>query len=113
MPETTGKKTKTRRKKTPSRTPEGRMNQLINLAVNLAEDKLIDGTASSQIISLLLGLATTKAELELEKMKSDLRLADAKIESMQVQQKSSELYEEVVEMFKKYNGVQDEEDDDD
>lgn len=112
MSGTNSTQTKSRRKVPPARTPEGRENRLIGLAVDLAEKKLLDGTASSQIISLLLNLATTKAQLELEKMRSDLKVADAKIESMQAQQKSSELYEKAIEAFKRYNGVIEEDDDD-
>ena len=111
MNNTDSKSRKSRRKVNPARTPEGRENQLIGLAVDLAEQKLRDGTASSQIITLLLGLASSKSQLELEKMRSDLRVAEAKIESMQAQQKSSELYEKAIEAFKKYNGVEDDEED--
>lgn len=99
-----GETTKKSRKSTPARTPEARENQLISLAVDLVEKKLRDGTASSQILSQLLALATTKAKLELEKMLSDLRVSEAKIQQMESQARSTEIYEEAIKAFREYNG---------
>ena len=39
------------RKRRPALTPEARENQLIALAVDLAERQLLDGTASAQVIT--------------------------------------------------------------
>lgn len=105
------------RKSSPARTPEARENQLINLAMNLAEQKLRDGTASSQIITTLLNLATTKHQLENEKLRSDLRVADAKIKAMERQESSQDLYAKALAAFRSYQGefpeddYEDEEDD--
>lgn len=98
------------RKKIPARTLEGRENQLIDLAVDLAEKKLRDGTASSQIIVTLLNLATTKTKLELEKLRSDLKVADAKVTQIENQQTSRDLYEQALNAFRSYSGQQYEED---
>lgn len=105
------KQTKTKRKP-PARTPEARENQLINKAVNLAERKLDDGTASSQIIALLLNLATQKSRLELEKLRSDLRVADAKIKAMEASETSKDLYEKAIKAFRSYSGQEEEDYDD-
>lgn len=45
-------------------TPEGRENQLIDLAVSLVEKRLLEGTASSQEVTTILKLGTTRARLE-------------------------------------------------
>ena len=108
-----GNPQKKRRKTLPARTPKERENQLISLAVDLAEKKLQDGTASSQIIALLLNLATTKAQLELEKMRSDVAVANAKVQMMESQETSKELYEKVLHAFKRYSGSDEEDDEDD
>lgn len=100
---------KNSRKSIPIRTPEAKENLLINLAVDLAEKKLRDGTASSQIIALLLNLATSKTQLELEKLRSDLRVADAKIKMMVDQETSKDLYENAIKAFKSYSGSQEDE----
>ena len=42
----------------PAKTPKGRENQLISLAVDLAEKQLQEGTASSQVITHFLKLGT-------------------------------------------------------
>lgn len=97
------------KKSIPIRTPEAKENLLINLAVELAEKKLRDGTASSQIIALLLNLATSKTQLELEKLKSDLRVADAKIKMMSDQETSKDLYENAIKAFKSYSGAMEDE----
>ena len=50
----------------PALTPEARENQLIYLATNLAEQQLLDGTASSQVITHYLKLGSTKERIEKE-----------------------------------------------
>ena len=88
----------------PARTPEGRMNQLINRAVDLAEQKLIDGTASSQIISILLNLATTKAQLEMERIRSDILLKEAKVREIKSGEEIKELYNNAIAAMREYRG---------
>lgn len=93
-----------KRKSIPAKTPEGRMNQLINLAVDCAEDKLKNGTASSQIITLLLNLATTKAQLELEKLRADVEVQNAKVKQYQDNKDIKELYGKALAAIKQYQG---------
>ena len=50
----------------PALTPEARENQLISLAVDLAEKQLQEGTASSQVITHYLKLGSTKERIEKE-----------------------------------------------
>lgn len=82
--------------------PEARHNQLINLAVDEAERRLRNGTASSQIITTLLNFASVKARLELEKMRSDISLAKAKEKEITDKANNSELYAQALEAFKSY-----------
>ena len=53
------------RKMRPALTPEARENQLISLAVDLVEQRLIDGTASSQETTHFLKLGSMKNRLEM------------------------------------------------
>lgn len=106
-----GDTVKKSKKSTPARTPEQRENQLISLAVDEAEKRLRNGTASSQLVCLLLSLATSKAKLELEKMRSDLRVSEAKIRQIDAQENSGDLYAEAIRAFKEYSGDPVEEDD--
>lgn len=100
-----------KRKQTPARTPEARENQLINLAVDEVERRLRNGTASSQILTLLLRLATTKAQLELEKLRSDISLQKAKEQEIEDKASNSDLYAQALAAFRSYKGDLDEEDD--
>ena len=55
----------------PALTPEARENQCISLAMDLAEQQLRDGTASSQVITHFLKAGATRAELEKEKLRKE------------------------------------------
>lgn len=66
------------RKQRPALSPEARENQLIARAVDLAEQQLIDGTASSQVITHFLKLGSTKEKLEKEMMAEQKKLLEAK-----------------------------------
>lgn len=97
------------KKTSPARTPEARENQIINLAVNEAERRLLNGTASSQIITTLLKLASTKAQLELEKLRSDVALQKAKEQEIRDKASNSDLYAQALAAFRSYKGDDDEE----
>ncbi len=95
-----------KRKQMPARTIEGRENQLINLAVDETERRLRNGTISSQLLSILLKLATTRAQLELEKLRSDISLQEAKKQEIADKQSSSDLYSKALEAFRSYKGIE-------
>ena len=88
----------------PALSPEARENQLIALAVDLVEQRLIDGTASSQETTHFLKLATSKARLEKEILEKQKELMVAKTEQIRSEQHKEELYEEVINALRKYNG---------
>ncbi len=88
----------------PAFTPEARENQLVSLAVDLAEKQLLEGTASSQVISHYLKLGSTKERIELEKLKLEKELIAAKTENVKSQQRSEQVYLEVLEAMKDYSG---------
>ena len=88
----------------PADTPEARENQMIALATNLAEKQLIEGTASSQVITHFLKLGSTKEQLELEKLKRENRLLEAKSEALESAARVEELYAEAIKAFGIYHG---------
>lgn len=94
----------TARKVRPALTPESREQQLISFAVDLAEKQLLDGTASSQVITHYLKLGSTKERLEKEKLEEENKLLRAKTESLQSQKKVEELYMEALNAMKRYSG---------
>lgn len=93
-----------KRKELPAMSLEGRSNQLINLAVNEAEARLRNGTASSQIITTILGWASVKAQLELEKLRADIAMTKAKEKELESKATSNDLYSKALEAFRSYKG---------
>ena len=87
--------------------PEARENQLIALAVDLAEQQLRDGTASSQVISHFLKMASTKEKIEREILEKQKDLIAAKTENLHSAQRSEELYENAMNALKGYKGQDD------
>lgn len=88
----------------PAESPEARENQLIAMATDLAEKQILKGTASAQVITHFLKLGTVKASLENEKIKRENELLKAKVETLQSQQRSEELYQEALDAMRKYSG---------
>lgn len=100
-------RTKKSRKKRPALTPEARENQMIALAVDLAEKQLLDGSASSQVITHYLKLGSTKERIEKEIMEKQKELLEAKTQSLQSAQKIEELYLNALNAMKNYSGQND------
>lgn len=88
----------------PALTPEARENQLIALAVDLAEKQLIEGTASSQVICHYLKLGSTKEKIEKEILEKQKALIDAKTESLQSTKHIEEIYQNAIDAMKRYSG---------
>ena len=93
----------------PAQTMEARENQLTALAVDLAEQQLRDGTASPSIITHYLKLASTRQQLEIEKLRSETEFLKAKAEAVQASQLSAELYSNAIEAMRRYSGASSEE----
>lgn len=87
-------------------TLEARENQLMALATDLAEKQMREGTASPSVITHFLKLASTKQQLEIEKLKSETEFLKAKAEAVQSNQRSEELYSEAIAAMKTYSGVE-------
>ena len=94
----------------PALTPEARENQMISLAVDLAEKQLQEGTASSQVITHFLKLGSTKQQLEKQKLEEENKLLRAKTENLQSMGRIEELYEEAINAMRKYSGQGDPDD---
>lgn len=97
------------RKRPPAATPEARENQMIALAVDLAEQQLAAGTASSQVITHFLKLASSKERIEKEILTEQKKLISAKTESIQSAKRVEELYINALNAMKKYTGSMGEE----
>lgn len=88
----------------PATTPEARENQLIALAVDLAEKQLLEGTASSQVITHYLKLGTQKEKLEREILENKKQLIQAQTENLQAAKRIEELYSNALKAMQHYSG---------
>ena len=55
----------------PAISPDAREKQLISLAIDLAEQQLKDGTASSQVITHFLKMGSEREKLERERLEEE------------------------------------------
>lgn len=94
----------TKRSMRPAITIDERENQMIKLAVDLAEKQLLEGTASSQVITHYLKLGTTREKLERELLKTQKELLDAKKEALRAEKQMGEMYQKALAAMKKYQG---------
>ena len=91
----------------PAVTPDERENQLIAAAVDLAEEQILAGTASAQVISHFLKLGSSRERLEQARISGEVRLVDAKVESIASGKRIEALYEEAITAIRAYQGQDD------
>lgn len=94
----------TTKRSRPALTPESREKQMISLAVDLAEQQLKDGTASSQVITHYLKLASIKEKLERERLVEENKLLRAKTEAIASAKNIEKLYSDAITAMKRYGG---------
>lgn len=91
-------------KRPPATTPQARENQMISLAFDLAERQLSEGTASSQVITHYLKLATSREILEQEKLELEKTLLQARTDNIASAKKVEELYTNALSAMRSYQG---------
>lgn len=101
-----------RKKRPPAKTPEARERQLVNMAIDVAEDQLIKGTIAAGPLVHLLKLATVREKKEMLKLDLENKLLQAKAEQIGSQAKSEELYAKAIAAFSTYAGNEEESFDD-
>jgi hypothetical protein len=94
----------TPKRRRPGMTPESREQQMISLAVDLAEKQLLEGTASSQVITHYLKLGSTKERLEREILEKQRDLMEAKKQDIESKQRHDDLYEQAIQAMRNYSG---------
>lgn len=95
----------------PALTPEARENQLMSLAYDLVEQRLLDGTASSQETTHFLKLASRKAKLEAERYELENELIKAKTKAINDAADMKALYADAISAMRRYQGHSDFDDD--
>jgi hypothetical protein len=94
----------------PSTTLEGRENQMISLAVDLAEKQLREGTASAQVINHYLRLGTTREKLEQQKLQKENELLQIRADAIASAARIEELYSVAITAMRSYAGHEEEAD---
>lgn len=88
----------------PALTPDSRENQMISLAMDLVEKRLMEGTASSQETTHFLKLAASTTRLENELKEKQKELMEAKSKALQSAEDIKKLYEDAITAMRKYSG---------
>ena len=88
----------------PALSPEAREQQLMSLAYDLVEQRLLDGTASSQETTYFLKASAAKSRLEVERQRLENELIRAKTEQIQSQKRVEELYANAIKAMRQYSG---------
>lgn len=91
-------------KSPPVMTDEAREQQLVSLAIDLAEKQLREGTASSQVITHYLKLGSSKEKLEREILREQKKLVVAKTSAIESQERIESLYADAIKAFRTYSG---------
>lgn len=87
----------------PPSSPEARENQLISLAYDLAEERLRNGTATSQEVVHFLRLGSMRERKELELVERKIELDTAKTEALKSAKRIEELYANAISAFRSYS----------
>lgn len=86
----------------PPITMEDAEDQLVSLAFGLAKQRLMDGSASNQLIAEVLKMGTAKERLQKEKLRKENELLRARTESLKSQKSSEEFYSRVLDSLHSY-----------
>jgi hypothetical protein len=90
--------------RSPAKSPEERENQLIEAAVDLAEDQLRNGEASAQVITHYLRLGSSRERLEQKRLENEVALLQTKREVMESEKRVEGLIQEALRAMQIYSG---------
>lgn len=96
----------------PGFSAEAREDDLINAAYNLAEQRILDGTASDSLIAQFLKMGSRRSKVELETKELEKQLIQAKTEAMNAQRHSEELFSNAIAAMQRYRIVETDEEED-
>ena len=92
----------------PALDPNDREQQIANAAYNLAEKQILDGTASSQVITHFLKVGSQRERIERERLIEENKKLRAQTEALQSAKHIEELYAAAMQVFKGYQGYEEE-----
>lgn len=92
-------------------TAEARESSVVAAAYDLAEKRILNGTASSAEIVHFLEIGSPINKLKRQKAEEEVKLLIAKRESLEAEKKQTVEIEKVMKALKKYKGIEDSEED--
>lgn len=92
------------RPESPPLSQEARETRIISMAMDLAEERIRNGTASAQEVTYWLRLGSQRDKLEREMMEAKNELLLAKTEAIKAAEKTEQLYAEAIKAFRMYGG---------
>ena len=95
----------------PALTVEGRENQLIAAAYDLAERRILEGTASSQELTYFLKIGSSRTALENAKLREEVTHLRAKTAALEAQVSNEALLDKALKAFRSYRGEDEDEED--
>ena len=90
-------------------TPEGRENELIDMAYNEVARRIANHEATSAELVHFLKMGSEKERLERSKIEAEMELQRAKTVAIEEGRSMEAIAKEAMEAFKRYSGVEDEE----
>lgn len=93
------------RREPPALTIDGRFDQLVSLAVGLAEERLLDKTASNQLVAEIIRYGSQKERLTREKLISENEMLKAKAQAYRNSENMTKLVEDAMKAMNHYRGL--------
>lgn len=103
----------TGRREPPALTVDGRFDQLVALAVDLAEERLRDKSASNQLVAEIIRYGSQKEKLTRDKIRMETEMLSAKAEALKAQETSIRMIEDAMRAMAEYSPTRDEDEDED
>ena len=98
------KKSVIEKKLPPASTPEARENQLISAAMDLAEERILDKSASNSLLIHYLRLGSTRERMEKEFISKRIENLEAKTEAIYTEKRVDEMYRRALDAMRVYQG---------
>ena len=89
-------------KRAPAKTMEEREAELVDLAMDVAKEQMLNRTASAQVITHFLKIGAIREQLELEKVRAEIDLANAKVKAIESAEETAKIVGEAMEAMKSY-----------
>lgn len=99
------------RKLRPATSQEAREAQLVSLAFDAVEQRLLNGTASGQEITALIKLGSIKTKYEMEKLRNETEVLKSKKEVLDAAKRTDEMYDKAMAAMRTYVGLEEMPDD--